>query len=222
MHTTPRIAFLHTADVHVPRFNALVHAQAPAAIVHHHVDAALLHDARTHGINHPDLIARVQQAMHTTAQHGASVVVCTCSTIGGIAESMDSGSAFTAMRIDRAMANAAARSGPAVLLVAALESTLAPTADLLHDSARQQSSTLQIDTLCVPQAWAFFEQGDTCAYLDTIASATRHAVSGHGAVVLAQASMDAVAPRLATLGLPVLASPALGVAAALAAATSAR
>jgi len=43
------IAFLHTAQVHVPAFERLVRAQAPASCVRHAVDEALLADARIVG-----------------------------------------------------------------------------------------------------------------------------------------------------------------------------
>ena len=213
---TASIAFLHTAAVHVPRFDALVQSQSPGTVVHHHVDASLLHDVRVLGVDDPVLVQRVHQAMRAAARSGARVVVCTCSTIGGIAEGMDSGKAFTAMRIDRAMADTAAQSGPRVLLVAALESTLEPTAALLHDSAQRLQAVLHIDSLCIAPAWAFFEQGNTAQYLATIAEATRAAVREHSVVVLAQASMDEAVPLLRDLPIPVLTSPALGVAAALA------
>ena len=75
--------------------------------------------------------------MREAASDGAAVVACTCSTIGGIAERTATGGAFTAQRIDRAMAERAVRAGPRVLIAAALESTLEPTTALILSTAAQ-------------------------------------------------------------------------------------
>ncbi|NVM87721.1 hypothetical protein FHT32_001360 [Variovorax sp. SG517] len=96
------LAFLHTAQVHVPTFERLVRENAPALRVRHVVREELLADARVIGVDDAGLIARVNEAMHEAASGGAKVVVCTCSTIGAIAERTPSGDAFTALRIDRA------------------------------------------------------------------------------------------------------------------------
>lgn len=156
--SSQRLAFLHTAQVHVATFDCLVQAQAPATLIDHVVDATLLTDAQALGVEDAGVIARVEAAMRQAAGHGARVVVCTCSTIGGIAERMDAGQAFTAMRIDRAMADAAVRLGPKVLVVVALASTLGPTLRLLSDSADHIKVPLQPLPLHVPDAWAHFWQ----------------------------------------------------------------
>lgn len=206
-----RLAFLHTAQVHVANFERLVPAESADLSVDHVVDTTLLADAQALGVDDAGVIARVEAAMRKAAGRGARVVVCTCSTIGGIAERMDTGQAFTAMRIDRAMVDAAVRLGPKVLVVAALASTLGPTLRLLSDSADRIKVPLQPLPLHVPDAWAHFLAGDVQAYGESVASAVRAVPHEVDAVVLAQASM---APALALLqdwGVPVLASPVLGV-----------
>jgi hypothetical protein len=72
--------------VHVQTFERLVHGIAPELEVRHLVMEELLSDARIVGIDNAELVRRVQQAMREAASDGATVVVCTCSTIGGIAE----------------------------------------------------------------------------------------------------------------------------------------
>ena len=70
--------------------------------------------------------------------------------------------------------------------------------------------------LWVEEAWPYFEAGDTVRYIETLAKAIRTAAVAADAVVLAQASMAPVAHQLADLGIEVLASPAPGVAHAVA------
>jgi hypothetical protein len=207
---THDIAFLHTSPVHVPTFDRLMQELAPTLHVAHSVREDLLADAQQEGVDSPGLIGRVHAALAEAASTGAAVVVCTCSTLGGIAEDSDGLAACRVTRIDRAMADLAARSGPQVLLVAALHSTLGPTAALLQTSARRLGAGLDIDSLVVADAWAHFQAGDHTRYIDTVATAVANAAPA-GTVVLAQASMAPAAERLAVRGISALTSPRLGV-----------
>jgi hypothetical protein len=214
---TGRIAFLHTAQLHVPRFERLVRELAPGVEAGHLVREDLLHEARSAGIDHPALPAKVHDAMRAAAAaDGAAVVVCTCSTLGGIAERTATGGAFAAQRIDRAMADRAVRMGPRVLVTAALESTLEPTRALVLSAAALAGVGVRPTPLLVDGAWEHFEAGDTARYIEVLAGPIRDAASAADVVVLAQASMAPVADELADLGIEVLSSPRLGVAHALA------
>jgi hypothetical protein len=213
---TGHIAFLHTAQVHVPTFERLVHELAPEVEAEHLVREDLLHQARAAGADHPALPAKVHDAMREAAADGAAVVVCTCSTLGGIAERTATGGAFAAQRIDRAMADRAVRAGPRVLVAAALESTLEATNALLLSAAAQAGVGVRPSLLLVDGAWARFEAGDTAGYVALLADAIRDAASAADVVVLAQASMAPVADALAGLRIEVLSSPRLGVAHAVA------
>jgi hypothetical protein len=205
------LAFLHTAQVHVPTFEGLVREIAPGLRVRHLVREDLLADARVAGVGDAGLAARVHQAMHEAAAGGAAVVVCTCSTLGAIAERTATGNAFKALRIDRAMADRAVRTGPRVLIVAALHSTLAPTTELVVSAARDAGVAVQPRQLLVEGAWARFQSGDSAGYVDTLARAIRQGAGTADVVVLAQASMAPVANMLADLGIDVLSSPVPGV-----------
>lgn len=206
------LAFLHTAQVHVPTFERLVGAIAPELPVRHVVREDLLADSRITGVDDAGLIARVHEAMRDAASGGAPVVVCTCSTIGAIAERTPAGGAFKALRIDRAMVDRAVRTGPRVLIVAALESTLAPTRALILSAAREAGVDVQPAMLLVEEAWRHFEAGNNALYIETLASSIRAAAKAADVVVLAQASMAPVADRLADLGINVLSSRAPGTA----------
>jgi hypothetical protein len=85
------VAFLHTSAVHVDTFDRLVRAAAPGLTVAHAVAEDLLTDAQRLGVDDPALIARVHAAMRNAAADGAALVVCTCSTIGSLAEQTPTG-----------------------------------------------------------------------------------------------------------------------------------
>jgi len=210
------IAFLHTSPVHVPTFDQLMRELAPDLRVTHVVREDLLADAQAEGADNPPLVARIRQAMGDAGASGASVVVCTCSTIGGAAEDAGVPGGAHAARIDRAMADQAVRHGGKVLLVAALQSTLAPTAALLQSSADRVGVRIEIELLVVAGAWPHFQAGRHGDYIAAITDAVAQADVEAGVVVLAQASMAPAAERLAERGITALASPRLGVAHAVA------
>jgi len=205
------VAFVHTSAVHVATFDRLVKAADPSARVDHVVAEPLLDEARRVGVDDPALMRRVHQTMVDAAAGGATVVVCTCSTIGGVAERTPPRPGQRFARIDRAMADRAVRQGPRVLVVAALRSTLQPSARLVAESGAALGRPVALDTLCVEDAWPHFERGDHGAYLAAIVAAVRAAPRGFDVVVLAQASMAGAADALGDLGVDVLSSPALGV-----------
>lgn len=184
---------------------------APGLRAAHFVHEDLLADARREGVREAGLVARIESAMGQARESGAPVVMCTCSTIGGVAEAMDTGGAFTSARIDRAMADEAVRGGGPVLVVAALESTLGPTLELIRDSAARLGADPALETLVVAGAWAHFEAGNQERYIDSIVQEIAQAHASGAIVVLAQASMAAAVGPLEKLGIRALSSPRLGV-----------
>ena len=209
------IVFVHTSQVHVQSFNALISVLASEVQVRHVVLSELLTEAQELGSNHLQSVHNVQQAMLKAAQHGAKLVVCTCSTIGAAAERTVTNGKFVAARIDRAMADRAVALAQRILIVAALESTLQPTAALINESAERISRTITLDYLLVEGAWERFLIGDMQNYIQAICTAILTRKKDFDIVVLAQASMAPAVPLLTELGCEVLSSPRLGVIAAL-------
>lgn len=205
------LGFLHTAAAHVATFDALVGSVGTASALHR-VEPDLLTRTRA-GVPDPGLSADVRTALESLAAEGADVVVCTCSTLGEIAERATT--PVPVLRIDRPMASAAVRAGPRLGVVAALSSTLAPTARLLREEARAAGVAVGITESCLPQAWATFECGDHAGYLAQISAAARDLAWSTDVVVLAQASMAGALELLEDLSVPVLASPRPAVDAAL-------
>ncbi|HEY0821790.1 MAG TPA: aspartate/glutamate racemase family protein [Rhizobacter sp.] len=206
------LVFLHTSPVHVATFEALLKALAPQRSAIHHVREDLLARAQRDGLDDAGLVAAVRSALLDAAS-GARVMVCTCSTLGGIAEATQADVPVT--RIDRAMADEAVMLGAPVLVLAALHSTLGPTAQLLQSSAERLGRPLQWRSVCVDEAWPHFEAGRRDAYLANIAAAVRREARPGETVVLAQASMAGAAELLADTGLVVLSSPKCGLVEAL-------
>lgn len=185
--------------------------------VTHLVDESLLRDTISLGHVDEGITARIGSLIDEAIKAGADLVLCTCSSIGAVAEEMNAMESIEIQRIDRAMADEAVRIGGRILLAAALGSTLGPTAALLRSSAQAAGKEIQIREIIVPKAWPMFEAGDRSGYVDTIATCLRQEAADSDVIVLAQASMAEAAARLEDMAIPVLSSPLPGLRKALAA-----
>jgi len=80
-----------------------------------------------------------------TLARAAKVIVCTCSSLGAIAENLD----MSVLRVDRALAEAAVQYKAVqykrVLVLVMLESTQAPTSSLFTDTNRHAQHQAIID-----------------------------------------------------------------------------
>ncbi|MFE0547368.1 aspartate/glutamate racemase family protein [Streptomyces sp. NPDC058891] len=203
------LALLHTSSAHVPVFDALRDRFHPGLELRHLVAEELLERARVHG---PDAVAdAVRHLLDAAVAAGARAVLCTCSTVGAVAERTEVD--VPVLRVDRPMAAAAVATGPRIVVIATVESTLAPTVALIREEAA--GSDVEVRTVLVEGAWERFEAGDTDGYVRAVAGSA-DTVTDADAIVLAQASM-APAGYLTSTDVPVLASPEPGLAAAAAA-----
>ncbi|WP_412075916.1 aspartate/glutamate racemase family protein [Streptomyces xanthophaeus] len=200
------LLLLHTSPVHVPVFDALRDRNHLGAELRHLVVPELLDRARADG---PESVAPALLGL--LADAGPGPVLVTCSTIGAVAEALAPALGAPVLRVDRPMAAAAVRTGRRIAVLAALESTLAPTRALLAEEAA--GAPVSVSTHVVAGAWERFAAGDTAGCLARVAAAAE-AVTDADVIVLAQVSM-AGAADLAATRVPVLASPAPGLAAGL-------
>ncbi|MFD8981028.1 aspartate/glutamate racemase family protein [Streptomyces sp. NPDC059564] len=201
------LTLLHTSPAHVPVFDALRDRDHPGAVLRHVVVPDLLDRARAQG---PESVVADLRALLGDA--GGPVLV-TCSTLGAVAEALAPGLGVPVLRVDRPMASEAVRTGPRIVVLATVESTLAPTGELLAEEAAGRR--VSVRTHLVEGAWELFAAGDTTGHLAAVAEAVDAvAVADADVIVLAQASMAGAAP-LARTRVPVLSSPRPGLAAAL-------
>jgi aspartate/glutamate racemase len=201
------LAFLHTSSAHIATFNALLAELAPDIPVEHSVDESLLRDACAMGSVTPALRARVEETVLALERRGATVIVCTCSTIGAVVEELNGRSSALLLRIDRPMAEEAVKRGARIIVAATLASTLMPTRELLYSVASQLHTNVQVIDLLCETAWKYFAMGDQAAYLQEIAHQLQSAAHNGDVIVLAQASMAWATELCPELAVPVLTSP---------------
>ncbi|MEM7539217.1 MAG: aspartate/glutamate racemase family protein, partial [Chloroflexota bacterium] len=163
------LRFLHTSPVHIPSFNTVLQdvlasghidaAFASELTIQHMDDESLLTEARQTGIT-PALKARLKATLDEAASGGADFVLCTCSSIGGAAEEMGQQTTVPVLRVDRAMAERAIAQGTRIVVAATLQSTLAPTRDLLLSVAQDAVKEVELIDVVCESAWQAFEAGD--------------------------------------------------------------
>ncbi len=204
------VGFLHTSPVHITTFNELLfhvdHRRESVVVV----DEGLLRGARAFGPSDPRVIDGIEAALDELESAGVSAVLCTCSTIAGVAEAIGQTRKVPVVRVDRAMAAAAVRRGPRIAVVATVESTLTPTRQLIESVALEQGAIVELTSVVSEGAWERFEAGAIDDYLDLVAATCETLEDRCDVIVLAQASMAAAADRVSG-AVPILSSPKLAV-----------
>jgi hypothetical protein len=212
------VGLLHTVPSLAAMFDDLIRAARADLRRIHVADAWLLDVARRDGVTaavRDTVTAHVRQFESL----GARAVLVTCSSIGEAAEAAAAAVRVPVVRVDAAMTAQAATLASApgargrIAVLATLASTLGPTRRLVE---RATLATTRIDVVAevVTGAADAHDRGDRESVDSLVADAVSRVGAGADVVVLAQASM-ARAAALADVAVPVLSSPAGGVAALL-------
>jgi len=218
------LTLLHTSPRHVDVFERLFarlmqserDENLPEIRLSHVVREDLLKRAIASGVLPEDTHARAVRILHE-ATAASDAVLCTCSTLGPAADEAASKTNKPVVRVDRPMAADAARAGSSIAVLATLKCTLKPTCDLISAELHAARSKADVAPVFIEGAWEAFEAGKVEKMNALIAESTIVAErAGADVIVLAQASMvDALGGANVTV--PVLTSPAGGLAAAIAA-----
>ncbi|MEU0374717.1 aspartate/glutamate racemase family protein [Streptomyces sp. NPDC006283] len=211
--TAPRVCVLHTVAGLPAVFDPLLRELAPHVRPYHLVDESLLADTVAYGPL-PRTAARLTAYVTHAEAAGADAVLVTCSSLGAAAEQARPLAGIPVLRIDEPMAAEAVRTGSRIAVLATLDSTLTPTADLVRRAAAEQGAVITLTTTTCPGAYEARTGGDQARHDRLITEQARRLAEDHDVLVLAQASMANVLSALpaGALGVPVLTSPRSGTA----------
>lgn len=209
------LVFMHTSSAHIATFNGLRDQIVPGMRIGHIVREDLLCAVRKAGAVTVAVELKLEEALSEAAKAGAERIVCTCSTLGGVAESADVADA-NVMRIDRPMAREAAWIGGRVAVCAALPETLGPTLSLVEEEIEKTGRFSTVQARVFDGVWDDFRDGRLRDYHGGIAARLRDVAMTADVVVLAQASMAPAADLCGDIGVPILSSPVTGFQAAIA------
>ncbi|EAS45198.1 hypothetical protein C9J48_09120 [Photobacterium profundum] len=195
------ICFLYTLKANEALFKPYIdrYLKDPSVTISHHTNERLLQNAMEDGLTE-QVTNDVQQTITEIAESNVDIIICTCSTIGDLAEKTPNVSAKV-IRVDRPMAEAAIQHDN-ILVLAALSSTLTPTVELLHSVNTEVETSKHLDqptaqrkkqpfiqTELVPKAWPYYFAGNTEMYARTIAAHINAVKTKPTVIVLAQTSM---------------------------------
>ncbi|MFD7438402.1 aspartate/glutamate racemase family protein [Streptomyces sp. NPDC059861] len=209
----PRVCVLHTVTALPALFEQLVRELAPNVDTYHVVDESLLNDTVALGPL-PRTAARLSSYVIGAQTAGADAVLVTCSSVGPFAEAARPLVDIPVLRVDEPMASQAVQRGPRIAVLATLDSTLRPTADLVRRRAARAGTDVTVTTTTCPGAYQARTSGDPDRHDELIAAEALRLAADHDVLVLAQASMATVVDRLSAgrITVPVLSSPRGGAA----------
>jgi Asp/Glu/hydantoin racemase len=210
-----KIAILHTSFVFVtvePVINNLIEELIPDAEVIHFVDSDVLATVvREQGIS-PDSEQRMTHLAQAAEAAGADIIFSACSSLGPALDVAARQVTTPVVKIDEAMAAHAAAEGDRIGVLATVPTTLGPTSDLIQSKADEMGRSVTIERRLCDGAFAVLMSGDRDKHDAMVVEQAVDLARTVDLIVLAQASMSRLVDVLAEeTGLPVLASPRLGV-----------
>jgi len=177
------------------------------------VDDSLLPHCMGRGEVTPALVRRMSAYVQCAADAGADAVLSLCSSLGPSIDVARRTVGIPVIKIDDGMAERAASTAARMAVLATVPTTLGPTCDLIRAKAAAGGKTIDVRPALAEGAFDLLMKGERDAHDDRVAAAAREAAGADVEIlVLAQASMTRLAPRLEQLiGKPVLSSPRLGI-----------
>jgi len=176
------------------------------------VDDSLLPDVMNSG-NISEAVTRRMCAYVIAAEvAGADAALSLCSSLGPTIDVARKLVSIPVIKIDDAMTEKAARDADRIGVMATVGTTLGPTVELIKEKASAMDKKVEIHHSLVAGAFEALMSGNKDRHDAMVAESARALASKVDLLVLAQASMTRLAPRLESeTGLSVLTSPRLGI-----------
>ncbi len=207
------LGLIHTSAIHVPGFAQLCQEKLPGVKIFNIVDDSLVSGIAAAGSLTPTIARRVASYLESAELAGADYIMVTCSSIGPAVEAGAKLIGVPVLRVDQPMADKAVATGKKIGVVATLQTTLEPTADLISRRAAMAGKGIELTSKLVAGAFEALMAGDGATHDAKVAAALKELSQSVDVIVLAQASMarvvDALKPE--DKRVPILASPAIAV-----------
>jgi glutamate racemase len=206
-----RLAIIHTSPATLDPLKALAAELLPGVDVINFVDDSILPQLARNGGNVDEVADRLVHYARFAEQAGADVILNACSSVGEVVAAERAAVSVPVVRIDEPLAEAAVQRGPLIGVAATLATTLNPTLRLLQAKAGSAGQAVSLRPRLIDSAYARLMAGDKDGHDDLLVSALSDLARECDVVVLAQASMARVLPRLPEAErAKVLSSPRLG------------
>lgn len=208
-----RLAIIHTTPATIEPLKVLAAEMIPGCTVVNFVDDSILSQLAENGGNVDAVRGRLVQYARHAEEVGANAILEACSSVGETVAHMQQSVDVPVVRIDEAMAEEAVRQGQRIGVAATLQTTLQPTLRLIQQKAAVVGKAVELEPILVSEAYQRLMAGDPDGHNEILAAALLELANRVDVVVLAQASMARVLPRLPLdLRDKFLTSPRLGMA----------
>lgn len=191
-----RLAIIHTTSATVDSMKVLANEMLPSIELVNFVDDSILPQLGQNGGNLTEVEERLVHYARFAEQVGADVILEACSSVGEVVPKMQSAVSIPIVRIDDAMAEEAVQRGTRLGVAATLATTLQPTTRLLKSKAEAAGKQVGVTPLLIEGAYQKLMAGDRDGHDNLLVEKLQELARNVGVVVLAQASMARVLPRL--------------------------
>ena len=197
------IAFLHTSEIHISKFENLVKKYNSSVSIKHYVNAEMLSNALSTG--RADSKAFVKE-LAKIQNDSPDLIVCTCSTYGEECDKLDA-----IERIDMPIAKHLVSNFKKIGVAYTATSTKESSENLLQRMAAELNTAVELVDCNCTDSWVHYENDDFDSYERSIAKTIKLFENKVDVVFLAQASMEGAKDYLPNFNIEVLSSPKFGV-----------
>ncbi|MDI6870578.1 MAG: aspartate/glutamate racemase family protein [Bacillota bacterium] len=207
------VAVVHTAPVTIEPLKSCFARLLPEVRVINIADDSLIADVLAAGGVTKAVARRMLSYFSVAESMGVDVILNACSSVGETVDLAQALISVPIVKIDEAMAEKAVELGSTIAVVATARTTLDPTVRLIRNKAGARGKAVGVSGTVVPGAFECLLAGKGEEHDWLVLTKIREAAETADVVVLAQASMARLIPRLeGGVHVPVLSSPELGVA----------
>lgn len=192
----PFVAVLHTSPATVDLFGRMIREAAPGVRIMNILDDSILPELGANGGDVSAILPRWRGYAQNAKAQGATLLLNACSSIGELCAPVAKEIGVEIQRVDSALAREAIARGPRIAVLATLPTTLRPTGELIAATAQAEGREIALSTRVIEGAYAALMQGDQQTHDDLLVAAMQEAGAAADVIVLAQASMARVTPRL--------------------------
>jgi hypothetical protein len=176
------------------------------------LDEGLLSEVERRGGLAPECVERLVTQIGLAVEAGASAVLLTCTAYSTVVPDVQARfPGVPVLAVDQVMVDQAVDSASRIGVLATVAAGLAQQTEMLQRAAALRGKSIEIVGSLHPQAMAALARGDGDSHDRILLEALPGLAVRVDLVLLAQASMARLVPRLPDLPVPVLTSPRLAV-----------
>jgi len=207
---TKTLSLIHTSATLIPVFEGLAQKYLPGTKLFNIVDDSIVKNIISRGGKaDPAIYKRVLDYVKSAEDAGADYILVTCSSIGEAVEAAAEQASVPVLRVDQPMADLAVKTGKRIGVIATLQTTLQPTANLVERRAKLAHREIELKAVVCEGAFEALMAGDADRHDCLVAEALKLLAQQVDVILLAQASMARVVDTISKEDrrVPILTSP---------------